>query len=93
MPRGIDKIDAMIVPLACRTGRHDGNAAFLLFGHEIHSGCAVMHLAHAVDFAAVKQHAFGQGGLACVDMGYDADVADAVNAGLARHGGSRAGWL
>jgi len=39
------------------------------------------HLAHAVDFAAVKEHALRERGLARVDMGNNAYVADMLDAG------------
>jgi hypothetical protein len=48
MARGIDYIDAMVVPVACSGGGGNGNAAFLLLLHPVHCGCAFMHLAYLV---------------------------------------------
>ena len=80
------EVDGVVVPLTGGAGRHDGNAAFLFFGHVIHSGGAVVYFAHAVDFAAVEKHALRQCGLASVNMGNNANVANAVDVG---HDGSR----
>ena len=52
--------------------RGDGDAAFLLFGHEVHGGCAVMHFAHAVDFAGIEEDALAERGLACINVSKDA---------------------
>ena len=49
-----------------------------------------MYFAHPVNFAAVEKHALRQCGLAGVNMGNNADVADAVDVG---HDGSRAQGL
>ena len=54
----------------------DGDAALLLLGVEVGDGGALVDLAHAVRGAAVEQHPLGDGGLAGVDVGDDADVAE-----------------
>ncbi len=81
MARRVDEVDGIFAPLAGGAGRHDGDAAFLLLRHVVHSSGAVVHLAHAVDFAAVEKHALGKRGLARVDMGNYAYVADMLDAG------------
>ena len=75
MARGVDDIDLMVFPGAGGAGRSDGDAAFLLLGHEIHGGGAVMNLAHAMDAAGKIEDALGERGLAGVDVGDDADIA------------------
>ena len=72
----VDQVDLHIAPLH-RGGRAvDGDAATALFGIEVHVRSAVVHFAHAVAFARVEQDAFAGGGLACVNVGNDADVAN-----------------
>ena len=43
---------------------------------EVHEGTATMDFAHLVDFPGVIENALGDGGLAGVDMGGDADIAN-----------------
>lgn len=52
-----------------------GNAALLFLGHKVHCGRALVDLAHAVDFPRVEENALRKRGLACVNVGDDADVA------------------
>jgi hypothetical protein len=64
-------------PLRLHGGRADGDATFALDRREIGGRVAVVHFADAVDLAAFPQQAFGQRGLAGVDVGNDAKVATA----------------
>ena len=57
-------------------GGVDRDAPFLLLGIVIGDGGALIDLAHAVAEAAVEQHPLGDGGLAGIDVGDDADVAE-----------------
>jgi len=77
MTRGVDDIDLMVAPGTRGASRGNGDAAFLFLGHEIHGGRAFVHFAHAVDLAGVIENAFGQRGLAGVDVGNDTDIAQA----------------
>jgi hypothetical protein len=67
---------AVALPLAERGGRVDRDAALLLFGVEVHDGGAFVHLADLVHATGVVQDALGGRGLAGVDVGGDADVAN-----------------
>ncbi|MNL03037.1 hypothetical protein D3C87_1235620 [compost metagenome] len=72
----VDQVDLRCVP-ADRDGRAaDGDAALLLLRLEVHAGRATAHVADAMALAGIEQDAFGGGGLARVDVGNDADVAD-----------------
>ncbi len=74
---GVDEVDLVFAPGEGGRGALDRDAALLLVPEEVHDGVAVVDLAHAVLFPAVIEDALGGGGLAGVDMGDDADVADA----------------
>ena len=86
--RGVDDVDAMrhadgglvqpVVafrrPGAGDGGSTDGDAFALLDGIVIHGGIAVMHITGAMDRARIEKDAFGQRGLAGIDVRSDADV-------------------
>ena len=57
-------------------GSRDGNLALDLFSVIVADGIAVGDLAHTVDSAGRKQHAFGKAGLTAVAVTHEADVAD-----------------
>ena len=65
-----------VVPGERHAGGVDRDAALLLLGIEVGVGRALVDLAHAVAGAGVVQHPLGDGGLAGVDVGDDADVAE-----------------
>ena len=56
-------------------GRGDGYAAFTLLGHPIHGGLAVVHFAKLVRFAGIKEQTLANRGLAGINVGHDADIA------------------
>ncbi len=70
----VDDVDGMVVPRALGGGARDRDAALALLLHPVHLGGAVMHLAHLVRAARVKEDAFGRRGLAGVNVCHDADV-------------------
>jgi hypothetical protein len=76
--RGVDDVDAVVVPHARRGGRRDRDAALLLLDHVVHDRRAFVHLADLVGLAGVVEDALGRGGLARVDVGHDPDVARAL---------------
>jgi hypothetical protein len=84
-----DDVDLILVvallPLAEGGRRRDGDAALALLGHPVRGGRAVVHLADLVDAAGVVEDALGGGGLAGVDVGDDADVADFLERIFAGH--------
>ena len=76
--RGVDDLDDVVLPEA-RGGRGgDGHAALLLLDHPVHGGGAVVDLADLVGLARVVEDALRRGGLAGVDVGHDADVAEVL---------------
>ncbi len=92
----VDEGDGGVAPRAAHRRGRDGDAHLLLFGIEVGGGVAVVHLAARVDLPREVQDALGEGGLAGVDVGDDADVAQRVsNRGHGRflrtHGCLRAG--
>ncbi len=55
-------------------GGGNGNAALLLLRHPVHDRGAVVHLAHLVGDARVKEDTLGRGRLPGINMCHDADV-------------------
>ena len=84
--RGIDDVDlelalgvvGLTAPEAGGSSRLDGDTTFLLLRHEVHGGGAVVGLADLVVLTGVEQNTLGSGGLAGIDVGHDADIADVV---------------
>ena len=79
--RGIDDIDDAALPLAGSHRRGNGDAPFLLFGHPVHDRGAVVDFAHLVGAAGIIEDALRQGGLAGVDVGNDAEIANGLEPG------------
>ena len=73
-----------IVPRELHAGRVDRDAALGLFGVVVGRRGALVDFARAVLRAAGEEHPLGDGGLARIDVGNDADVADAIE--WSRHG-------
>jgi hypothetical protein len=76
VPGGVDDVDLVVFPPAGRRGGRDRDAALLLLLHPVHRGAALVDLTDLVVDTGVEQDALGRGGLAGVDVGHDADVAD-----------------
>ncbi len=85
MPRGVDDIEPVVVPIAGRGGRSDRDAAFLFLFHPVHDRCAIMDFADLVALAGIIEDALGRRGLAGVNMGHDPEVAVIRNLVRARH--------
>ena len=88
----VDDVDLAALPEAGGVGAGDGDAAFLLLGHPVHDGGAVVHFAHLVDLAGIEEDSLGGGGLARVDVRDHADVADVRQGVFARRGCGGAGF-
>jgi hypothetical protein len=73
----------VLLPLERGRGGGDRDPALALLLHPVHLGLAVVDLADLVDLAAVKQEPLGDCGLARVNMGDHAEVADQIDL---RHG-------
>src|SRR3989338_5251346 len=86
---GVNDVDEVLTaeagPGAGGSGRGDGDAALALLLHPVHRGRALVHLADLVGDAGVVQDAFGRSGLAGIDVGHDAEVAQFVERGDPRH--------
>ena len=78
---GVDDVDLVVLPEAGHRGGRDGDAALLLLLHPVGGRRAVVGLAQLVVDTRVEQDALGGGGLAGIDVGHDADVADLVQVG------------
>ena len=76
--RRVDQVDRDVLPGKRDAGGVDGDAALLLFGVVVGVGRALIDLADAVLGAAVEQHPLGDRGLAGIDVGDDADVANGI---------------
>ncbi len=86
VPGSIDDVDAMVAPERRGRSRGDRDAALLLLRHPVHRRGALVHLAELVGAAGVVEDPLGRRRLARVDVGHDADVADAVEADLCCRG-------
>jgi len=73
---GIDQVDPDVSPAAGSGRGGDGDPPLLLLGHPVHHCLPFVDLSHLVRFAAVVEDALGNRGLARVNVGDDADVAD-----------------
>ena len=74
----VDQVDRGIAPFDLRGGAGDRDAAFLFQLHVVHGGAAagaVVDFLHAMDSAGIEQDALAERGLARVDVGRNADVA------------------
>ena len=72
----VDQVDDHVFPAKGDAGGLDRDAAFLLLGIEVGDSVTPIHVSHAVRGAAVEQHPLGERGLARVDVGNDADIAE-----------------
>src|SRR5690606_13386134 len=85
VPGGVDEVDAVTVPGAADGGGEDGDAPVAFLGVEVGDGGAVVDLAAPVRGAGGVEDPLGDGGLAGVHVGEDAEVADGGE-GVAAHG-------
>ncbi|GAD09533.1 hypothetical 66.3 kda protein in hag2 5'region [Gluconobacter frateurii NBRC 103465] len=74
--RGVDDIDAVVVPLTRHGSGRDGDAALTLLRHVIGGGVAVVDFTDLMGDTRVVQDALGRGGLTSIDMCGNTDVAD-----------------
>ena len=85
---GVDDVDLVAVPLAERGGRGDGDAPFALEFHAVHErahAVFALDVVHRVDAVGVEEDPLGEGRLARVDVGADADVPDFADVFLHVH--------
>ena len=77
--RCIDQVDVMATPLGVGRGGGDGDAPLPLQLHVIHGGASAvlpLHLVNPVNPIGVEEDPLGEGGLARIDVGADAEVAN-----------------
>ena len=74
---GVDEVHRHVPPAEAHGCGVDRDPAFLLLGIEVGDGRPLVDVAEAVARLGVKEHPLGERGLAGVDVGDDADVADA----------------
>ncbi len=72
----VDEVDGAVAPLERNAGAVDGDAAFLLLLVPVGGRVALVHGAEQVRGPAVVEEVFGGRGLARVDVGDDAQIAD-----------------
>ena len=83
--RGVDDVDAVLVPGTRGRRRGDRDAALLLLRHPIHRGGAIVHLTDFVVDPGVKQDPLGARRLTGIDVSHDADIARHRQRDLSRH--------
>jgi len=88
VPRRVDEVDAVVLPVAGGGGGGDRDAALLLLLHPVHRRRPVVHFAHLVSDAGVVEDPLGRGRLAGIDVRHDADVPNALERLRAGHDGS-----
>ena len=74
--RCVDDVDAMVFPETGRGSRGDRYPTFPFLLHPVHSGRAIMYLAHTVQSAGIEQDPFGDRGLTGIDVRHDADISN-----------------
>ena len=78
MARGVDDVDAVVVPDTRRCSRCDRDATLLLLGHVVHGCRAVVNFADLVTLTRVKQNAFSGRRFTSINVGHNADIASAL---------------
>ncbi len=76
VPGGVDQVEVVPAPAAAHGRGEDGDAAVAFLRVVVGDGRTVVHLAALVDGAGREQDPFGDRGLAGVDVGEDAQIAD-----------------
>ena len=76
MTRGIDDVDAVVIPEAGRSSRGDGDTPLLLLHHPVHGRSSVVNFTDLVVHSGVVQDALGSRRLTGINVSHDADIAD-----------------
>jgi hypothetical protein len=72
----VNDVDLVLAPVAGGGRAGDGDAALLLLDHPVHGGRTLVHLADAMHLAGVEKDTLRGRGLARVNVGNNADIAD-----------------
>jgi hypothetical protein len=75
VPRGIDDIDPVALPLCGGRSRSDGNSAFLFLSHPVHGRRAVVDLTDFVGLPGIKENTLRRRRFPGVDMSHNPYVA------------------
>jgi hypothetical protein len=82
VPRGVDDVDRVALPLDLGGGGSDGDAALLLLLHPVHDGSALVNFTDLVRDAGVEQDALSRRRLTGIDVRHDADIAELGEGGV-----------
>jgi hypothetical protein len=74
--RGINNVHLNVFPETGGGGRRNRDTAFLLLGHPVHSGRAVMDLSDFMVHTSVIQNALGDRSLTGVNVCHNSDISD-----------------
>ena len=92
MARSINDVDTGLgelilgaLPVAGGCSGGDGDATLLLLLHPVHGGRTLVGLANFIIDARIVQNALRSGGLACINVGHDADISCVFQCNLSRH--------
>ena len=85
VPRRIDDVDLMALPLCASGRRSDGDPSLPLLGHPVHDGGAVVNLSQLVRPAREEQHPLRHCRLASVDVGDEPDIANFTEVRIYSH--------
>ncbi len=90
--RGVDDVDTRLgelvlgaLPVTGGSGGGDGDTTLLLLFHPVHGSGSLVRLADLIVDARVVQNTLGRGGLACINVGHDADISRIFQCNLSRH--------
>ena len=72
------RLNRWSLPKTRSRSRGDGNASLLFLFHPVHGGFTIIHLADFIRNPGIVENPFCGGGLACVNMGNDPDVAHLI---------------
>ena len=72
---GVDNVDIVAVPLTRGGCGRDRNPTLTFLRHPVHRRGAIVDGAYLVDTPREKEHSLCDGGLACIDVGDEPDVA------------------
>ena len=85
VPRRIDDVDLVVLPVRGCRSRCNGDASLLLLDHPVHRRLAVMDLAQPMGSTREVEDALGDGGLAGIYVGREPDVPDSADVVAAGH--------
>ena len=83
--RGVDDVDAVILPVAGGRSGGDGDTTLLLLLHPVHGRGTVMGIADLIVYAGVIQDTLGRSGFTGIDVSHDADISRSFKRILSRH--------